>query len=220
MKNTVLVLNRNWFPIGISNLQSTFVKLFSGMFLPIDIEYEVDEDGNRTDTFSQLIVIKNIDEWLSLPVRDYDEVVKTVRGEIRVPSVVVCSNYDGIPYKEVYFPTKNNILKRDKYICGYSGIKLNAHTASIDHIFPKSRCAYNPNTWENQVACHKELNSFKSDRLPEEVDLSKFTPKDEELAKWVASNHTLKLRSLPSKPERGLVFCDYMENWGGFLKNM
>ena len=221
MKETVLVLNRNWYPVGVADVKATFGNIFSEVVHPVDIEYTVDDDGNKTDEYSSLNVVKDVDAWLNLPIRSYDDYMQTVRGPIRIPAVVTCANYDGIPYKQVSFPSKGNILKRDNYICGYTGMKLSKDQQSIDHIFPKSRCAYNPNTWENQVCCHRELNTYKGDCLPEEVDLTGFNPRDPDLANWVASHgKRLKLLGYPTKPKNGLVFSDFLDDWAGFLKSM
>lgn len=218
MKKEILVLNKHWFPVGTADTKATFGNIFSGVVHPIDVVYEEDENGDPTDKISYMSAVKNLDEWLSLPVRNNDSFIKTVRGNVRIPKVVTCANYSEIHYKEVYFPTKQNVLKRDKNICGYTGIALNKVTMSIDHIFPKSRCSYNPNTWENQVACHRELNTFKGDRLPEEVDLTGFNPKDPELADWVASNSKrLKLLKYPTKPKSGYVFTEFSEEWANFV---
>ncbi|MBM3877942.1 MAG: hypothetical protein FJ386_14735 [Verrucomicrobia bacterium] len=39
------------------------------------------------------------DEWLALPVREHDTAVRTVRGLVRVPTVVVAVNFAKVPKK-------------------------------------------------------------------------------------------------------------------------
>jgi len=87
---------------------------------------------------------------------------------IRVPTIIASSKYAEIPVK-TFRPTKNNIWIRDKGICQYSGKKLKPEEANIDHPFPKSRGG--PNTWENMVLCHKDINSKKGNKTPEEAGL-------------------------------------------------
>jgi 5-methylcytosine-specific restriction endonuclease McrA len=221
MNQRILVLNRYYFPVGVCDERKTFGNIFSEVVYPLDIIYEVDENGNKTDNVDYFNVIKGSKDWLDLPVRDYDDYILTTKGKVRVPSVVVCASYDRIPHKQVYFPTKLNIIKRDNNTCCYSGIKLNKDTSTIDHISPRSKHIGNANTWENQVCCHRELNIWKSDRKPEECDLSKFNPKDDELKAWVATQgKKLRLKKSPTKPKNGFVFVDFLEEWDLFLKNV
>ena len=39
------------------------------------------------------------EEWVTLPIREQDEAVHTVRGQIRVPTVIVSVNYAKVPKK-------------------------------------------------------------------------------------------------------------------------
>jgi len=39
------------------------------------------------------------DEWITLPIRDGDNAVHTVRGAIRVPTVIVALNFAKVPKK-------------------------------------------------------------------------------------------------------------------------
>jgi len=39
------------------------------------------------------------DEWITLPIRPSDNAVQTVRGPIRVPTVIVAVNYAKVPKK-------------------------------------------------------------------------------------------------------------------------
>lgn len=220
MSKEILVLNKNYFPVGTCDEKKTFGNIFSEVVYPLDLIYDYDDDGEKVDNISYFNVIKSADEWMKLPVRSYDRKIKTVRGDVRVPSVVVCASYEGIPHKRVVFPTKHNIFKRDNFTCGYSGVKLNVGTLTVDHIFPRSKHPGNPNTWENQVACHRELNIWKGDTLLEHCDLSKFKPVDEDLQKWKATQgKRLKLIKKQTKPKNGYVFVDFLEDWEIFLKS-
>lgn len=206
--------------MGVCDERKTFGNIFSEVVHPLDITYEVDDDGNKIDEISYFTTVKGAKDWINLPIRPYDDHINTTKGPVRIPTVVVCAAYEGIPHKKVMFPTKYNIYKRDHSICGYTGIKLNKDTLTVDHIHPRSKCSGNPNTWENQVACHKELNIWKGDNLLHECDLSTFKPKDKELQNWVASQgKRLKLLKTPVKPNYGFIFADFLEDWEMFLKS-
>jgi len=91
-KATVLVLNRNWQAITVRTPQEAFCMMATNPATGLEIE---GEDRIRPVFW---------DEWISLPVRDQDESVHTVRGEIRVPAVIVAVNYAKVPmvYKNIH----------------------------------------------------------------------------------------------------------------------
>lgn len=53
--------------------------------------------------------------------------------------------------------------------CQYSGRKLRREEADIDHVVPRSRGGQT--SWQNCVLAHREVNSRKADRLPQEAGL-------------------------------------------------
>src|SRR5258706_14834518 len=80
-KATVLVLNRNWQAINVRTPQEAFCMMATNVATGLEIEGE-----NHIRPVSW-------EEWIKLPVRDQDEAVHTVRGQIRVPTVIVAGNY-------------------------------------------------------------------------------------------------------------------------------
>jgi len=199
IKQDILKLNRNFFPVATSSWKKAITDIFSGAAYPIDITYGFD-DNNVIDKsiVESMVVVKTWDEWVNLPIRDYDEYIHTARSVCRLPAVVVAAKYDKIPKKETIFPTKHNIMKRDNWTCQYTGKKLSKSEANIDHINPVSRGGRN--TWENMVCCSKELNTWKADRTPSECGL--------------------KLITRPRKPANGhtSTVLDFMrKEWETFL---
>ncbi len=104
----------------------------------------------------------------ALPVREGDNCVQTVHGPGRAPTVIVLANYARVPKRRPKFSAKN-IWQRDGATCQYTGRKLAPHEGNIDHVVPRSRGGRTP--WENCVLAHREINSRKADRLPEEAGL-------------------------------------------------
>jgi len=147
----VLVLNCNWHPVGFCDVFHAVVKVSSdrAKFL----------DHNSYHLY-------NISEWLT-NVKS-DDNISTTKGPFAVPEIVVACHYSKIP-KYNPFPTKKNILKRDNYICQYTGRKLTAKEATVDHVYPKSRGG--ALSWENCVAASFEINNFKGNRTPDESGL-------------------------------------------------
>ena len=135
-------MNKYYVPIAVSDHRDVFGNIFSESMYPLDITYEEDENGEiNLESMSYCNVVKGPNAWCSLPVRRYDEYLNTTKGSVRIPPVVICSEYAGIPHKRVEFPTKYNIIKRDNGTCGYTGKKLSKDELSIDHIFQIGRAS-------------------------------------------------------------------------------
>ncbi len=88
------------------------------------------------------------DEWITLPVRDGDYAVRTARGAIRVPTVIVAVNFAKVPKKRPKLCAKN-IRERDGNRCQYTGRLLHPTEGNLDHVVPRSRGG--ADTWENLV---------------------------------------------------------------------
>jgi len=118
------------------------------------------------------------EEWITLPIREQDEAVHTVRGQIRVPTVIVAVNFARVPKKRPKLCAKS-IRERDGNCCQYTGKLLRPEEGSLGHVVPRSRGGRD--TWENLVWAAKDVNQRKADRLPHEAGL--------------------KLRSVPRAPK-------------------
>lgn len=90
-------------------------------------------------------------------VAEYDEMVRSQRSAIRIPSVVVLKDYVR-PQKYVAF-TRFNLFLRDEFTCQYCGSKGDL---TFDHVVPRS--AGGVTSWENVVAACSPCNLRKSNR--------------------------------------------------------
>jgi 5-methylcytosine-specific restriction endonuclease McrA len=160
-KNIVLVLNRNWQAINIRTPQDAFCQMATNVATGLDIELG-DSDG------AQALRPVQWDEWIMLPVRPQDNGVRTARGVIRVPTVIVAVNFARVPKKRPKLNAKN-IRERDGNRCQYTGRVLHPDEGSLDHVVPRSRGGRD--TWENLVWSAREVNQRKADRLPHEAGL-------------------------------------------------
>ena len=154
-KNIVLVLNKNWQAINTRTPADAFCQMATNVATALDI------DGENIRPVGW-------DEWLTLPVRDNDTAVQTVRGLIRVPTVIIAINYARVPKKRPKLCAKT-IRERDGNRCQYTGKVLRPDEGSLDHILPRSRGG--PDSWENLVWADKEVNARKGNRLPHEAGL-------------------------------------------------
>jgi 5-methylcytosine-specific restriction endonuclease McrA len=155
-KATVLVLNRNWQAINVRTPQEAFCMMATNVATALEIE---GEDSIRPVTW---------EEWITLPIREQDEAVQTVRGRIRVPTVIVSVNYARVPKKRPKLCART-IRERDGNRCQYTGRVLRPDEGSLDHVVPRSRGG--KDAWENLVWSAKEVNQRKADRLPHEAGL-------------------------------------------------
>lgn len=156
-KATVLVLNRNWQAIHVKTPAEAFCMVASGAATALDVQGD------------DAIAPVRWDDWLKLPVREQDCAVNTPRGPVRVPTVIVAANYARAPLRRPRFGPRG-VWERDGGVCQYTGRKLEPHEGNIDHVVPRSRGGRT--SWDNCVLAHREVNSRKADRLPQEVGLS------------------------------------------------
>ncbi|WP_438811081.1 HNH endonuclease [Rhodobacter flavimaris] len=88
---------------------------------------------------------------------EYDEVVRSQREAIRIPSVVVLKEFVR-PQKRVAF-TRFNLFLRDEFCCQYCGSKGDL---TFDHVVPRSRGGIT--SWENVVAACAPCNLRKANK--------------------------------------------------------
>jgi len=169
-KLIVLKLNGAWQAVGYSTVGKALVDLARGLSAKaLDIQYEVDETGEPVgDPISMRPV--EWDEWITLPVRSWDFSVRSVKIEVRVPTVLVAKNFAKMPMKEWKgAPSKEAIRIRDGDVDQYTGKVLNRQDGTVDHVLPKSRGG--KDIWENLVYTHRKINTEKSNQLNSEVGL-------------------------------------------------
>jgi 5-methylcytosine-specific restriction endonuclease McrA len=155
-KSTVLVLNRNWQAINIRTPAEAFCQMATGVATALEI---AGEDHIRPVGWA---------EWLTLPIREQDQVVHTVRGVVRVPTVIVLASFAKVPKKRPKLCART-IRERDGNRCQYTGVELRPDEGNIDHVVPRSRGG--KDAWENCVWSSKAVNSKKGNRLPHEAGL-------------------------------------------------
>ena len=168
-KTIVLVLNRNWQAINIRTPQDAFCQMATNVATALDIEAEDAEFRVPSSEFrASNIRPVSWDEWITLPVRESDHAVRTARGAIRVPTVIVAVNFAKVPKKRPKLCAKN-IRERDGNRCQYTGKLLEPDEGSLDHVLPRSRGG--KTAWENLVWSSKDVNTRKGNRLPHEAGL-------------------------------------------------
>ena len=130
---------------------------------------------------------------------EYEEVVRSEKLTLPLPSVIVLKNYV-VPTKTVPF-TRATLFLRDEFTCQYCGYK--GKDLTFDHVVPKSRGG--KTRWDNVVAACQSCNLRKAAKTTSQVGF--------------------KLRKAPTKPSpevllnKGKKFppSDMHKSWSDFL---
>jgi len=148
----VLLLNRHFAPVSVTNVRRGMVLLFAGVALAVD------ERGDSHD----------FDQWRDLPVRGSDDQLPVVGGCLRIPRVLHLLRYDRAPRFGVRL-TRRNLLLRDGYRCQYCGDEPGVRELNVDHVVPKSRGGRD--TWDNLVISCRDCNLTKGKCTPDEAGM-------------------------------------------------
>jgi 5-methylcytosine-specific restriction endonuclease McrA len=161
----VLVLNRHYQPIHVTNAKRAFTLLYLGVARVIDQQFRTfdfeswaqlsDETGSRGH--------RGASDQGGAP-----EVVRTVNRAILVPRVIILQMYDRVPKTKVRF-SRYNIYLRDGNTCQYCGEELPRTDLNLDHVVPRAQGGRT--TWENVVCCCIDCNLSKGARTPEQAGL-------------------------------------------------
>jgi len=147
----VLKLNKLWQAIDTTNVETAFMDICRGAVMGLD-----------TGSMKPM----GWDEWIQLPIRENDDAIHTVRGLVRVPTIVLCVKYTKRKPKRPKL-TNSAIGKRDKYICQVTGEYAPPGRGNVDHDIPRSRGG--KDTWENLRWMRSDLNAKKGDKTLAEM---------------------------------------------------
>jgi 5-methylcytosine-specific restriction endonuclease McrA len=189
-----LNLNANWQPVGFKTVKDAIVDLCGAeshgkpSTMALDIEYELDDNGQPIFDEAKSMNPVSWEEWMLLPIRPWDLAINSPTRSIRVPTVIIATNFNKMPIKTFKGkPSKDGIWNRDQGICQYTGKKLSKDQSTIDHVIPRSKGGLD--TWTNMVVCDKSLNSKKGNKMNSELGLKL---KKEPVEPREAKHHTWK----------------------------
>lgn len=164
-KPIVLKLNRLWQRIGWCTPKEAFVamcgEMYGGTKPASGLSITTDEQGNLVEG-----IALSWTEWIKLPIRECDFAISTGRGAVRVPSVIVCPEFSGMPLKGRKL-TGRALRERDGGVCQVSGRQLEPGEGNMGHI--KARALGGSKTWENLVYMDRRLNTLQGTKTPEEM---------------------------------------------------
>ncbi len=148
----VLVLNRHYQPVHVTNVRRALCMLYIGAARALDAEYR----------------LFDFQSWAALAAEVGDETVGSVGRRIKIPRIVVLQAYERIPMGRVRF-SRHNIFLRDDHTCQYCGQKLPRRELNLDHVVPRSRGG--KTNWHNVVASCIKCNFKKGGRTPDEAGM-------------------------------------------------
>lgn len=152
VNSAVLVLNRHYQPVHVTNVKRAFSLLYQGVARAIDEQY-------RLYDFS---------DWTELSEALEEESIATVSRRIRIPRVLVLTAFEKLPKVRVRF-SRLNIYARDEDTCQYCGKKRKRAELNLDHVIPRSHGGRT--CWENIVCSCIECNLQKGGRTPAQAGL-------------------------------------------------
>ncbi|OGR89609.1 MAG: hypothetical protein A3A86_00255 [Elusimicrobia bacterium RIFCSPLOWO2_01_FULL_60_11] len=155
MGSDVLVLNRSFYAIHITNWRRALSLLYLDHARVVDDEY-------RTYDFSDW------KEMSKLMVDHPSGYVHTPSFKIAIPDVITLKRYDKLPVSEVKF-TRRNIYEHYSYLCCYCGRRFPTSDLNLEHVVPK--CRGGQSSWSNIVTACVPCNLRKGDRLPAEAGM-------------------------------------------------
>ena len=146
----VLVLNRNYQAINIITVRKALVMMVAGSVEAMDGDYQA---------------YKMVD-WLAQKPQNDDDIIGTPSRRVRAPRLVICTTFGKVLSLKVRF-TRNNVFRRDNYVCQYCKRRFLSHQLNLDHVHPRSRGG--EHTWSNVVTSCLPCNTRKRDRTPDEA---------------------------------------------------
>lgn len=150
LEQRALVLNRHWIPIGTTSVRTALCLLYRAAARAV-----LPEDYSLHD----------FDSWSSLRLKENEPCIRTVALRLKVPEVVLLTQYSAIPFRKVTFSRKN-IYRRDHFTCQYCGARPPVQDLSVDHVVPRSRGGRS--SWTNCVLSCLRCNRRKANRALEE----------------------------------------------------
>lgn len=150
LNDKVLVLNRLWQAIDETDVQTAICDIVRGASCVIYMDEK---------PFQAM----NWEEWTALPIRECDRAILSVRGPVRIPTVIGKFSYARMPKRTIKFGNRG-VRQRDKAICQVTG--KHAPNGNVDHWVSREKGG--PNTWENTVWMDREINTLKRNMSPEE----------------------------------------------------
>lgn len=199
LTDPVLWLNKSWLPHDSKTVEESFKTVCSERGLFLDEDY----------------VPHDLGSWIGLPVADGKAFIQLTNRRIRVPEIMLLSEYNHIPTRKVVF-CRRNLWRRDKGRCQYCGKRPDPDDVTVDHIHPKSKGGLS--TFENCVLSCTACNLKKGNRLLEKSGMRLQRLKRHPNGEW-----STVFYDVPKRPQWNPLYAlrrkTFPKSWTAFLKN-
>ena len=152
LRSPVLVLNKSYQPVRITDAKTGFAMLFHGRARALDRAYEPHDFA----------------AWAARELAAHDEAIGTPRGAIPIPRVLLLEGYNRVPRAPLRL-SRRHVYMRDDYSCQYCGGQPGLKELNLDHVVPRSRGGRS--TWENLVTSCRTCSLRKGWATPEEAGM-------------------------------------------------
>ncbi len=146
LQERTLVLNSYWTAVGTTSVRKALCLLYRSAARAV-------HTGDSS--------IHDFDSWASLEIDDGEPCVHAVRYRLKVPEILLLSDYDQVPRRRVTF-SRRNVYRRDHNACQYCGTRPSIEDLTVDHVMPRSRGG--KTNWINCVLSCVKCNRRKSNR--------------------------------------------------------
>ena len=153
LSSAVLVLNRSYQPVHVTDARRAFSLLFAGAARAMDRQFQ----------------LFDFPSWAALAAEYGDDMVRTPTRTLKIPRIIVLCAYDRVPRGRIRF-SRYNIYARDRSTCQYCGRRCERHELNLDHVVPRSRGGRT--SWENVVCSCIPCNVRKGGRTPAEAGMA------------------------------------------------
>jgi 5-methylcytosine-specific restriction endonuclease McrA len=102
-------------------------------------------------------------------IEHHDHFVSSVSQKFQLPSIIRLKSYVRIRNQNVVRFCRENIYKRDRYICQYCESHFSPKDLTLDHVVPVSKGG--GKSWTNIVTACRECNQRKANRTPVQAEM-------------------------------------------------
>ncbi len=152
----VLVLNRCYLPVHITNVKRAVSLLYLDIARGVDPEYQ-------TYSWEKLL-----EDEIPTDKAHAFYYLRTVNRAVPVPKVVILNDFEKRPPQNVKF-SRHQVFIRDHFTCQYCARTLPKQKLNIDHVQP--RVAGGKTIWENVVTSCHPCNRRKGGRNPQQAGM-------------------------------------------------
>jgi 5-methylcytosine-specific restriction endonuclease McrA len=161
LAQSVLVLNRSFVAVHITNVRRAIALLFRRLAEVVD-----DERGHyAAHTLESWRELSALRSAFRGPHQDW---VRAVGYDLEAPRVIRLVACDRGPRQRLRF-NRRNVFARDGNQCQYCGAHFPSSELSLDHVVPRSRGG--TTAWENIVCACVACNVRKGGRTPPEAGM-------------------------------------------------